>query len=480
VARHADLILLWILPAALSCSGNPERPRARTSTEAEWIARVLGSTENNIDLIEAATLLAPERPGSMILDVLEPSIRKAREYLGDSASADEKIRALNEFVLPALTSALDEDLSWVRDAYASETGSCVATSLLYLLAADAIALPLEVVCPPGHVYLRYAGDGRKRNIETTAVGQNVPEAGYLKQLAHLPRPYTPLPEDPRDAMELFDALSRRQFAALLLLSRGSMRPEEAREKDYVTAGRLAPDLALAFSLLGGHYSRTSKFALGEESVTRAIGLSPRWPALYELRGALRGERGNPKGGLEDVDEGIRYAPHDPGLHGLRATLLGKLGKTQEAIEAWSRVLRLDPRQDRALRQRAHLYQEAKDYASAVEDLSDVIRNGHAGAPDFHARGACQAQRGDPRKALEDLTLATQLSPEVSAFWRDRGITHLRLKRPAEAIEDFDQAIERAPKEPLLYELRGQAYAILGDEERWSADRKKAKELSAMP
>ena len=490
--QYTLLALLAILSTGLSCSGailkreDPGVRQAKIPTEAEWIRRVLESTEKNVELIEASTVLASkltgvERPYSTILSVLDASIRKAKEKTQGPASGEEKIRALNEFVLPAINASLKQELSWLRDAYASELGPCVPHSLLYLVAADALALPLELVSPPGHVYLRYTGEGRKRNIEATDVGQDLSEAEYLERLAKLPSPTTPLPGEMKDATGFFTAVSRRQFVAELLVCRASKGPPDSRERDLVTATRIAPDLALAHRQLAMHYVRLSKSELGEECFSRAIELAPRWPALLQLRGVLRAHSGQLKSGLEDIEQAIRYAPRSVDLQNVRATILTKLGRVQDAIETWSTSIQLQPGQVDALRKRAYLYQAvSKEYTKAIADLTEVIAKGKPEPSDYHARGVCQGRIGDLDRSLDDLTKATVASPDDATFWRDRGITQANMKRHAPAVEDLSKAIKLDPSNAALYEFRARCYASLGDEARWDADFKKAKELRAKP
>ncbi len=56
-------------------------------------------------------------------------------------------------------------------------GVCLGTSILYLSLAQRLNLPLEIVTPPGHIYLRYRGE-KIINIETTARGVDTPSESY--------------------------------------------------------------------------------------------------------------------------------------------------------------------------------------------------------------------------------------------------------------------------------------------------------------
>ncbi|MBI3901254.1 MAG: hypothetical protein HY324_03775 [Chlamydiia bacterium] len=50
---------------------------------------------------------------------------------------------------------------------------------MYLAIAQRIDLPLEIITPPGHIYVRYREGDRVINIETTARGVDMPDETYL-------------------------------------------------------------------------------------------------------------------------------------------------------------------------------------------------------------------------------------------------------------------------------------------------------------
>lgn len=62
----------------------------------------------------------------------------------------------------------------------SRHGVCLGVSILYLSIAQRLNLPLEIVTPPGHIYVSYRKeDGTVLNIETTARGIDLPDERYL-------------------------------------------------------------------------------------------------------------------------------------------------------------------------------------------------------------------------------------------------------------------------------------------------------------
>lgn len=61
----------------------------------------------------------------------------------------------------------------------SRRGVCLGVSILYICLAQRLAFPLEMVTPPGHIYVRYHAVNKTINIETTARGIHLDSEEYL-------------------------------------------------------------------------------------------------------------------------------------------------------------------------------------------------------------------------------------------------------------------------------------------------------------
>jgi hypothetical protein len=99
-----------------------------------------------------------------------------------------KISAINDFIFyemgfrfpPHSLYAKDIDLyTFLPSVLDNRQGVCLGVSILYLCIAQRLGLPLEIITPPGHIYLRYPSDKGLINIETTARGINPPSEIYL-------------------------------------------------------------------------------------------------------------------------------------------------------------------------------------------------------------------------------------------------------------------------------------------------------------
>ena len=108
--------------------------------------------------------------------------------LPKGASHLDMIREINRFIFqemqfrfpPHSLYAKDIDLyTFLPSVLDSRQGVCLGVSILYLCIAQRLDLPLEIITPPGHIYVRYNDGKQIINIETTARGINLPNETYL-------------------------------------------------------------------------------------------------------------------------------------------------------------------------------------------------------------------------------------------------------------------------------------------------------------
>lgn len=110
----------------------------------------------------------------------------ARVSLNDDPKT--KIRAINRFIFeemgfrfpPHSTYAKDVDLyTFLPSVLDSRRGVCLGVSILYMCLSQRLNLNLEIVTPPGHIYVRWHEGDQNINIETTARGVDLPSEEYL-------------------------------------------------------------------------------------------------------------------------------------------------------------------------------------------------------------------------------------------------------------------------------------------------------------
>lgn len=111
-----------------------------------------------------------------------------RARLPHNAGVKEKVEAMNHFIFyemgfrfpPHSLYAKDIDLyTFLPSVLDSRRGVCLGVSILYISLAQRLNLPLEMVTPPGHIYVRVRDGDNLINIETTARGIHLDSQVYL-------------------------------------------------------------------------------------------------------------------------------------------------------------------------------------------------------------------------------------------------------------------------------------------------------------
>lgn len=120
--------------------------------------------------------------------VLDLMALQIRARLPTWATAEDKIDMISRFIFeekryrfpPHSLYAKEIDLyTFLPSVLDNREGVCLGVSILYLCLAQRLNLPLQIITPPGHIYLSYEGDEGIINIETTARGTHMPSEMYL-------------------------------------------------------------------------------------------------------------------------------------------------------------------------------------------------------------------------------------------------------------------------------------------------------------
>lgn len=156
------------------------------------VAKLKGLLSQEIDLARALFLFDMEKDPLLLrtyeamIDLMSLQIQ-ARLPLG--ATSLEKVRAINDYIFGEMRFRYPPHSLWAKDidpftqlpdVLDSRRGVCLGVSVLYLTLAQRLDLPLQIVTPPGHIFVRYVSpEGEITNIETTARGIDTPTEVYL-------------------------------------------------------------------------------------------------------------------------------------------------------------------------------------------------------------------------------------------------------------------------------------------------------------
>lgn len=139
---------------------------------------------------------------ALLLDQFENDSFQVRQYeamidlmalqilarLPIDASHEEKIYAINHFIFHekgfrfppyALVHKEGDLYTLLPSVLDSRLGVCLGVSILYLSIAQRLDLPLKIITPIGHIFVRYEEGNKVINIETTKRGVHLPDRFYL-------------------------------------------------------------------------------------------------------------------------------------------------------------------------------------------------------------------------------------------------------------------------------------------------------------
>lgn len=313
-----------------------------------------------------------------------------------NASPKQKIRVINDFIFYELGFRFPPESLYVKeiDRYTflssvidSRRGICLGVSVLYLALAQRLGLPLEIVTPPGHIYVRYRDNDTIINIETTARGVDIESSEYL-------------------SMDAF-ALQQRNLKETIGLVHFNQAADglrvEAFDKalsSYEKAKLYLPNDCLVDELMGMCCILCDKVDEGKRLLQRAVDS----PAnhLIVTRGVCHDYlEGNADGDsfkviMQHVDEkresilakqklllGVveKYPNGNAGLFALAMTWI-QLHRFGEALELFKRCHNLDGTDPKVEYYLAALYAERYNYPKAWEHLknAEAITRSHGHFP----------------------------------------------------------------------------------------------------
>ena len=154
---------------------------------------LLSLPPEQIDVSTALLLsLYPQKEQSLerqkYLAILDLMALQIRAQLPKDPKSEETINAINTLIFEKLNYRFPPHAEWIEniDIYTflpsvmdSRKGVCLGISTLYICLAQRLGIKLEMITPPGHIFVRFNSSEKIINIETTARGIHIPSDEYL-------------------------------------------------------------------------------------------------------------------------------------------------------------------------------------------------------------------------------------------------------------------------------------------------------------
>ncbi len=201
-------------------------------------------------------------------------------------------------------------------------------------------------------------------------------------------------------------------------------------------------------------ARISVWKDGDVLFTDVIEKYPDAFLSHFLRGKIRMENGDLKGGLKDFNRSLELKPTYVVALTERADLLGRLGNNADALKDLDQVLQLDSTVAVAYNNRGSIYQRTGNAELALNNFNKAISLNPSLSEAYNNRAVLKLGSNDLQGALKDIRSAIELNPNDASFYTSSGYVKFILKDYKGAIDDISHAIRLKPDDITNYYLRG--------------------------
>lgn len=144
------------------------------------------------------------------------------------------------------------------------------------------------------------------------------------------------------------------------------------------------------------------------------------------------------GAILSFTKAIDYNPNNAAAYSARSSMWGYEKNYEKVLHDRSMVIKLKPYDVSSYTSRALLYKAKKQYGLAIQDYDYAISLAPNDAKLYKLRGDIYALKGDIAKAIDDYTIAIKLKPS-SSLYEKRGHAYLILGQNEAAENDFKEA-----------------------------------------
>lgn len=425
--RLRALALRALAPGGLLLPDGPPEP---ASAEVEAL---LHGDDRHLDVGRGVTLLAcedaPAVDAERVLDEVAHLAWALRQCLRAAPRRDplRRLEVTNAFFFealgfsPASARAARDGKERLGDlllphVLAGRRGHCVGLSCAYLAIGTRAGLPLFGVSAPGHFFVRWDGDGLRRNVETTARGAAHDDDHYARRFGIAPSLV--------DRGVYLQSLRRREVMVEVLNNRANFWWDR------------------------GDVPRATR------DLDRIVQVSHGFSRAHVGRGFLALQRGELMAARAHLQRAVEIAPEDPRAHLLLGEVALRLGRLDEAERAFERAVAHDDHAALACTNlgRVHGRRGAWDEALRWHDRALAADRGCHVA--WNNLGVARRATGDVEGARAAFSAAARLRPDflparenlLMLSRRDDGLGWAGRVRFGGICRAYERRLRRAPRD----------------------------------
>lgn len=195
---------------------------------------------------------------------------------------------------------------------------------------------------------------------------------------------------------------------------------------------------------------------------------------------LRVEKKDVDGAIRLLNKSIELLPNHPDAYNDRGLAYRDKGNYEQEIKDFSYAIELDDGYFMAYKNRGDSYFAKENYEPAIKDYNMVIKIKPDHKFAYLNRGVCYGRLNNDEQAMRDYTKALELDPNLFEANYNLGDIFLGKGDARQAIRYFNKAVEVKAGFARTYQLRAEAYELIGELTNAAADRRKYDELSKKP
>ncbi len=304
------------------------------------------------------------------VQIVDGLTRKVSKAIRKEKAPTKIIRAMNAVFFEDESFLAEEGTGeppFLYQTLDSGRGGCYSLSLLYLVTADYLGLPIHPVLAPSHIFCRWSDGRNSINIEATHNGESLQNYWYIEDLK--------ISKISLQKGVYLKNINRKNLEGVVIQRRSQLRynnglVEQAFE-DAEKAVRLAPLLRSGHLVRARCHMEGDRYQEALSDLGRAISLDPNFSTAYLQRGEIHCILGNLNKAVVDFSDALKIEPTSVGFQG-RAWAFGLSGKYELAINDLNKALSLDPDDLEAILARGGYYARIGEKDKALSDLSTPI------------------------------------------------------------------------------------------------------------
>jgi tetratricopeptide (TPR) repeat protein len=448
-----------------------EEDKVRTfSADGNWSDLHAGSIQQALQLAEeqdslAVAVLIISKCWDQALDVREYSSRLDDIVLEIHSRLRRKKLNTGIKAIPVINEYLFDELGFTPAAGVHDTqrlflhvlldtkqGDAMSLSILYLLLAERLNLPVHAVVVPGHIFVRYEDEHFRFNVETTRKGNTVSDEYYTTKFK--------VPEGDNIYMK---NLNKSQALGCFLNNLGNsysdVGDQESAMVVFEKAVEINPMLSESKANLGNIYLKKN---LVNEAITQylaALRINPHDAKTHNNLGNAYSQNDSLSYSIGEYLEAIRLDPGFVDAHKNLAIAYSKQKRYEQAIEQLRTAIDLDPKDVGCYSQLGDVYSKMGSYEQAIAQYKKALEMEPDVAEPHYGLALCYNKLDLTDEEILEYRNVLAVKPDMLAAQVNLGNAYFRQGKYNLAIAQYKRALRIKPDEALTYYNLGAAYSM---------------------